>query len=132
MDKTLKICAGIILFIFFIGCLAAPIMAQRKAIVSAKSTVKKALDYCQSGDAATGKVLWEDPTKFPDIYDLKSYKIQNAVTHKAGKNAFLTEVHVFIDFGSESTLPSGKVWEFKIKQKGLINTISDCYMLPES
>ena len=131
MDKTLKIFAGVILFIFTVAFFTAPLMAKRKAIAAAKSTVKKVLDYWQNADAATGKSLWENPTKFPAIYDLKSYKILNAATQKTGKNSFLTKVDVFIHFGSDSGMPAKESWAFEIKQDGIINTVSDFYLLPE-
>jgi len=131
MDKTLKTFIGFILFIFFLGVILAPGMAQRKASSSAQSLVKTVLNYWKNGDAASGKALWLNQSRFPDIYDLKSYTIQKTSTEKIGKKDFLTKVHVQMHFNPNSLMPDEKVWVFEIQQKKRVNAVSDFYLLKD-
>ena len=120
--KTINVLAGVIIPIAFLSIVTMPLMIHRKAVSRSVDIAKKALDYWKSGDSATGRMLWEDPQKFPSIYDLESYQIDK-VTNKRKSGALYVNVFVTIDFASSSLTPSGKMWVFEVRHKSSVPII---------
>ncbi len=114
--KTINILAGVIILIVFLSIATQPFMIKRKEISRCVDAAEKALNYWKSGDSATGQRLWEDPAKFPSIYDLESYKITEKKVQRKGKTSYV-RVFAVIDFAPSSLMPSGKLWVFEVRQK---------------
>ena len=129
MHKQINILVGVIVLIIVLGLALQPFMLKHKAADRAKNTVVRALEYWKNGDAASGRLLWEDPSKFPtEIYDLSAYEIQKVITQQEG-NTFNSTIFVSLDFNSESLLPSGKIWVFETHQEKMICAIEDFYIM---
>ena len=112
----------LIIYVFFVQ----PIMAKNKAIYRATKRVEQVLGYWETGDSASGRLIWEDPTKFPIIYGLGSHKI-NSVLTKRERNVFYTKVYVILNFSSDGIHPSSRKVVFEIKQDGLKCIVLDMH-----
>lgn len=130
MDRLLKFFVLVIAIIAVTGFAFRPMMLRKKAVERATATVQKALDYWQNGDAATGRLLWEDPMKFPTIYDLTSYKIKKTTAEKKGRSFFI-KIYVVLDFAPASLYPSGKIWAFDIRQENMLCKVLNLYISTE-
>ncbi len=131
MDRLLKSFILVIIIIAVTGFALRPVMLKKKAIERATDTVKKTLDYWQNGDSATGRLLWEDPMKFPVIYDLTSYKIKKTTIEKKGLNS-LIKIYVFLDFAPASLYPAGKIWIFEVKQENMLCKVVNFHITAEN
>jgi hypothetical protein len=102
-----------------------PGMAEKKAVMRAEGVVKKVLTYWKNEDSATGRLLWEDRSKFPLVYYLDEFSITDSTVKKEGKVYFST-VKTELIFGEDSFMPSG-TWVFKIKEERGVRSVLEFY-----
>lgn len=122
--KTINILAGVIVLIAFCSIVTMPLMIKRKAVDRAVFAATRILEYWKAGDSATGRMLWEDPSKFPIIYELESYQITNKKIQKK-RGDYYVDVFATLNFNASSLFPSGKTWVFNIRQDNTKSTILD-------
>lgn len=110
MNKKTLISLVILCFIVGFSMLSKPYFLKRDAV----NTVKNILKNWEIGDTTQAMKLWVNPEKSPPVTSVTSSIITEEHFQMSG-NIKYADILVLLNFPSNSQLPTGKVWTFRLE-----------------